>query len=235
MSAWRQIGYGFIGNFIFALFAAICAVLGFGPNQWAEYLISGMPLLITPQVLRLIFLLLASLSLARLLGEAIISSGRAKRTLFIGVTCLPFVIGSFYVTSQSYDRHLSHNQKNGLLVNLKRISSRVPNPILVGSVSDPEAEEYAAQFLNSLKFHNIPTVEIYGDPPDNTILAPYTIHEFGRMTGISISGRDTRNPPEDAKAFLDAMRSAGFSINFERFYGRMPNGIHFMLSILYNR
>jgi hypothetical protein len=53
MSAWRQIVYGFIGNFIFALFAAICAVLGFGPNQWAEYLISGMPLLITPQVLRL--------------------------------------------------------------------------------------------------------------------------------------------------------------------------------------
>jgi hypothetical protein len=102
--------------------------------------------------------------------------------------------------------------------------SRIPqdklHPILVGAVSNPEAERYATQFLYFFQYYKIPIIEIYADHPDNTILFPLTTREFGRSTGISIAVHDVKNLPEPAKVFLDAMESAGFSIHLERFMGK---------------
>jgi hypothetical protein len=69
MPAWRIILFAFVGKILASLFVAVCVVLGFGPTQWAEFLISGMPIFITPGIARLVFLLFASLTLASLLWE----------------------------------------------------------------------------------------------------------------------------------------------------------------------
>jgi hypothetical protein len=62
-----------------------------------------------------------------------------------------------------------------------------------------------------------------------------SLRELGRVTGMSISVHDPNKPPDAAKALLDAMRSAGFSIRFEKFYGQIPYDNDFVLTILYNR
>jgi hypothetical protein len=71
--------------------------------------------------------------------------------------------------------------------------------------------------------------ETYADPPDNRIILPQSVKEFGQVTGMSISVHDKDHPPESANAFRQAMRSAGFSVDYETFYGPMLGD--FMLSI----
>jgi hypothetical protein len=198
--------------------------------------------LISPGALRLVFLLLASLTLfAAYWPQVRIFAGNLPQSKAVALRsaarftfCLPFIAGSFYVTNHSYDRHLSHQQKNALWLYISQIPQNKLRPILVGAVSDPESERYAIQFLYFFQYHRIPIVDIYGDPPDNTILLPYSVREFGRATGISISVHDVNNPPEIAKELFDAMRSAGLSPDFERFYGQIPYGSEFILTILYN-
>jgi hypothetical protein len=57
--------------------------------------------------------------------------------------------------------------------------------------------------------------ETYADPPDNRIILPQCVKEFGQVTGMSISVHDKDHPPESANAFRQAMRSAGFSVDYE--------------------
>jgi hypothetical protein len=95
MAAWRQIWYGFIGNLVYALFAGVCTVLGFGPNQWVEFLISGVPIFITPGIARLVLLLLGSLTLLSLLWQRIAYGNSLVKTISILLASLPFVAGSF--------------------------------------------------------------------------------------------------------------------------------------------
>jgi hypothetical protein len=211
-------------------------------RQMGCILLAGMPFLISPGVLRLGLLLLASLTLFAAYWRHIsafansLSRNRAValRSTAIFAFCLPFIFGSFYLTSHSYDRHLSHEQRNNLWLYISQIPQNKLHPILVGAVSDPEAESYASQFLYCFEYYRIPTVEIYGDPPDNTILMPFSTRGLGRVVGMSIGVHDIKNPPETAKAFFTALQSAGFPMHYEKFYGQIPYNSEFIFIISYN-
>jgi len=70
MAAWRQVWYGFLGNLLFTLFAGVCTALGVGPTRWVEFVMGGIS--ITPGVVRLAFLLLASLTLVSFFWQKIV-------------------------------------------------------------------------------------------------------------------------------------------------------------------
>jgi len=252
MLNWRIFFSAFLGRIVGSLFVGICIVLGFGPTQWAEFLISGLPVFITPGIARLGLLLIASI-VVFLEWRVPVRSGinnwspRARQsalTAFVITCCLPFVIGAFYVTAHSTsikpDRHLNDNQKETLSKEIGKIPPDQLHDIIVAAVDDPEALQYAIEFIYFFKYYSIPTNESYIDPPDNKIPSPYSIKEFGRSAGISLSVHDPNNPPKLAEALRQAMRSAGFSLDYERFHGPMPaignanTPADFMLSILYN-
>ena len=240
--AFSQIFTSFIINVAAALFIAVCTALGVGPEKWAAFLLAGMPFLISPGILRLAFLLLASLTLFALYWRPInifastFSRSRAftLRSAAVLIFCLPFVFGSFYITAHSYDRHLSHDEKNRLWINISGIPPDKFHSILVASVDDPEAVQYASQFLYFFKYHKIPINEIYSDPPENTMLTPYSVREVGRTTGMRVLVHDPNNPPDAAKFFRHAMQASGFPLQFEKYYGQIPYNNDFMLAILYN-
>lgn len=205
----------------------------------------------TPGIARLGLLLIASIVIFlewRVPVRSGISnwSPRAREsavTAFVIICCLPFVVGAFYVTANSVpklDRHLQDDQKEELSKEIRKIPPDQLHNIIVASVDDPEALQYAVEFIYFFKYYSIPTNETYADPPDNKIPIPHPIREFGRSTGISISVHDPNNPPKSAEAFRRAMHNAGFSIDYEIFHGQMPSSgdtqtpTDFMLSILYN-
>jgi hypothetical protein len=97
MVVWRIFLSAFLGKVFGSLFIAICIAFGFGPQQWAEYLIAGMPVFITPGVVRLAFLLLASITLASMLRESIALASRPKKWILIAIVCLPFIVGAFFM------------------------------------------------------------------------------------------------------------------------------------------
>jgi hypothetical protein len=243
---FRQIFTNFIigvaSNVASTLLFAVCVALGVGPEKWAAFLLAGIPFLISPGILRLAFLLLASLTLFTAHWRRInvfastLPRNRALivRSVTVLVFCLPFVFGSFYITAHSYDRHLSHAEKNRLWINISQIPPDKFHSILIASVDDPEAAQYASQFLYFLKYHKIPINEIYSDPPENTMLTPYNIREVGRTTGMVILIHDPDNPPDAAKLFRHAMDESGFHLEFKKYYGQIPNNNDFMLAILYN-
>jgi hypothetical protein len=240
--SFGQIFTNFIINIAAVLFVAVCTALGVGPEKWAAFLLAGMPFLISPGILRLAFLLLASLTLFALYWRRInvfastLSRNRAftLRSAIVFIFCLPFVFGAFYITAHHYNRHLSHDEKNKLWINISQILPDKLHSILVASVDDPEAAQYASHFLYFFKYHKIPITEIYSDPPENTMLTPYSIREVGRTTGMVILIHDPNNPPEAAKLFRNAMLSSGFTLKFEKYYGQIPYNNEFMLAILYN-
>jgi hypothetical protein len=55
----RAMVASFAGRLLAVLFVAVCVLLGFGPDQWAAFLISGLPIWITPSAARITLLLAA--------------------------------------------------------------------------------------------------------------------------------------------------------------------------------
>jgi hypothetical protein len=135
------------------------------------------------------------------------------------------------MTQTISDRHLTDRQKSVLVQEIKRLKSWQLPRIMVASVQDPEADQYATEFIRLFKDNDISVEETYADPPDNTLLMPFPVREMGRAIGISISVRYPDNPPESAKLFYMAMWHAELWPTFEKFYGEFPN--EFMLTIRY--
>ena len=105
---------------------------------------------------------------------------------------------------------------------------------MVTSVDDPEAISYALDFIYFFKYYDIAIEADFGGDAHNRIYIPHFVKELSRTSGISISVYDVENPPESAKLFRDTFRKAGFSIDYEKFYGKMPTNGEFMLTIRYN-
>jgi hypothetical protein len=62
MNTFIKAGIGALaGKLIAALFIAICATIGLGPEKWAAFLVEGLPNWVTPDKVRIAFLILASL------------------------------------------------------------------------------------------------------------------------------------------------------------------------------
>ena len=57
----------FAGKVVAAIFVAVCVILGFGPEQWVTFLIDGLPLWMTPALARVMFILLAVLTVILLI------------------------------------------------------------------------------------------------------------------------------------------------------------------------
>jgi hypothetical protein len=226
----RQIWYGFVGNLVFTLFAGICTTLGFGPTRWVEFLITGMPAFATPGVVRLIFLLLASLTLISLLWQKIVAGQFLVKITSIAFASLPFVVGAFYVNGIDPDRHLTHAQRVTLSQEMTKIKASLSN-FEVASVSDREAMTYAANLIQFFVYLNLPVVKHYGDPPTNHFLIPLIVTHYGTPEGMAIAVSERDNPPTSAKLFLSAMQNAGFKINYETFSGQIPS--EFVLVIDY--
>jgi hypothetical protein len=59
---WRAMAGGFVGKILGALFIAICLALGFGPTEWASFMIAELPTWVTPTAARMAFLSLAAIT-----------------------------------------------------------------------------------------------------------------------------------------------------------------------------
>jgi hypothetical protein len=197
MAAWRQIWHGFIGNLVYALFAGVCTVLGFGPSQWVEFLISGMPIFITPGIARLVFLLLGSLTLVSLLWQRIASRNSLVKTIYMFLASLPFVAGSFYVTAvPQMQRQLSLQETQQLATHFGSIKNDVPlMPLAVSSGDEPST--YALGFIDVLDQVGIKYI------PLQSFAAP-------NECGVMVGSRDVLHPSTQAQKVIEALRESGF-------------------------
>jgi hypothetical protein len=58
---------GFIGKLAGAFFLAMCLTLGFGPDEWAKFIVTGLPIWVTPVLAQAVFLTLATLTFGSLI------------------------------------------------------------------------------------------------------------------------------------------------------------------------
>ena len=68
---------GFVGKVLGTLVVAICLALGVGPDEWADFIITGLPHWVTPVLARTVFLVLA-VTVSALLGWTIMRSRRLE-------------------------------------------------------------------------------------------------------------------------------------------------------------
>ena len=61
----------FVGKILAALFIAVCLMFGIGPDNWAEWIISGLGDQITPSIARYAFLTLAALTAFAVFGPSL--------------------------------------------------------------------------------------------------------------------------------------------------------------------
>jgi hypothetical protein len=213
MSAWRQIWYGFVGNLIFTLFAGVCTALGVGPNRWVEFLMGGIP--ITPGVVRLAFLLLASLTLVSLFWQKIVFGQLAAKLALIGLASLPFVAGAFYITaSPQADRALSQEEYNTIITDFSLVSSEFQNNIPVqAAIASPDAAGYGLQFMSAFHMAGLRVNGI--DPHDNNppLFPTPVMLATSQMRGLYIgvqSGLAEADIPSKALLFQKTLKKAGF-------------------------
>jgi hypothetical protein len=57
---------GFFGKLAETLFIAVCLALGFGPDEWAKFIMTGLPIGVTPVLAQAVFLTLAALTFGAL-------------------------------------------------------------------------------------------------------------------------------------------------------------------------
>ncbi len=62
----KSFAAGFFGKLAGALFIAICLGLGFGPDKWAKFIMTGLPSWVTPGRAQAVFLTLAALTFVAL-------------------------------------------------------------------------------------------------------------------------------------------------------------------------
>lgn len=199
MFNWRIFVSAALGRIVGSLFVGICIALGFGPTQWAQFLIAGMPYFITPGVARLVFLLLASATLLSLLWNWVLSSQAVVRVMSTIVVCLPFVAGAFYVTAvPQSQRHLSSAEQERLTRSFSEIRTTVPL-ILIGVASGDEPALYAADWHNVIENAGMQTMGLLASPENN---------ECGVMVGVV----DVSHPSDRAQAVIDALARARFNV-----------------------
>ena len=188
MVRWQNFTSAFLGRLAAVLFTAICTALGFGPDKWAAFVISGLPFALTPGVARLGFLLLASATLASIMWIPVVGYTSAfskesrglARLLAIAFICAPFVAGSFYVVnniSETKERHLSQWQSNAIRDSLLPHSPEFTIPVVVEGVDTPEALGYAREIMLALGSANIPL-----NTPALGWIVPRTMRAIG--TGV---------------------------------------------------
>ena len=64
---WSAFFGAAIGKLIIGLFIAVCVLLGFGPERWATFMISALPLWVSPVIAQRAFLVLTALAIISLL------------------------------------------------------------------------------------------------------------------------------------------------------------------------
>jgi hypothetical protein len=230
---WRTVVSTFIGRILAALFIAICIALGFGPNKWAVFLISGMPVLITPGVVRLVFLLFASATLAALLWEKIFTPGSPlRRAASIAIICLPFVVGAFYITAVPQpDRELSQKEADRLIHVFTPIANEFPNGIQVEAVSaSPDAAGYAAQFMMVFRASGI---KVNGIAPNDhrSAVFPTSAQVYSsKMRGLYIGTTPGEPIPQRVLKFQATLADAGFRSSITPWSGVGPDDLVFVVS-----
>jgi hypothetical protein len=58
----RALVGAFFGKLAAALFVVVCALLGFGPNEWAKFIVTGLPPWVTPERAQTVFITLAAIT-----------------------------------------------------------------------------------------------------------------------------------------------------------------------------
>jgi hypothetical protein len=175
----------FFGKIIAALFIAICAALGFGPEIWANYVITNAPNWITPKISQYSFITLGSITFVSILWNKITSFiaklSRWLKNILNGINWIdgPHSIHSFaYVISRPHDLALVEG------IHLKGINTRKSSIIVKRSYlrSLVTGEEIEAEIEN-LKAENI---EISAN--SHFSLWVKFQNEDGHLSGNSISG-----------------------------------------------
>jgi hypothetical protein len=173
----------------------------------------GIP--ITPGVVRLAFLLLASLTLVSLFWQKIVVAQHAVKLVFIGLASLPFVAGAFYITaSPQADRVLSQEDFNKIISDFLLVVGEFQNNITVqAAMASPDAAGYGVQFMAA--FH-IAGLRVNGiDPHDNNspLFPTPVLLATSQMRGLYIgvqSGLAEADIPPKALLFQKTLKKAGF-------------------------
>jgi hypothetical protein len=234
-SGWRIFIFAFAGKIVASLFVAICTAIGFGPDHWAEFIVAGMPFLVSPGVVRLGFLLLASLTLASLFWGPISVGNSLSKLILIFASLAPFVVGAFYITAvPTPDRRLSQTQASDLLRVLTPIASTFPNSIQVEAVSaSPDAAGYARDFM--FVFHQAGlTVNGIRPNENNPQLFPSpALVALSQMRGLFIGvqgGIDINSISQKAIRFRQALTDAGFNVSITGWQGIGSQDFVFIVS-----
>ena len=173
----------------------------------------GIP--ITLGVVRLAFLLLASLTLVSLFWQKIVIAQLAVKLALIGLASLPFVAGAFYITAfPQADRALSQEDFNKIVTDFVVISDEFQNNITVqAAVASPDAAGYGAEFMAA--FH-IAGLRVNGiDPHDNnsplfpTPVLLATSQMRGLYIGVQAGLAEATIPPK-ALLFQKILKKTGF-------------------------
>jgi len=58
----KALAGGFFGKLAGGVFMAVCLAFGFGPDKWAKFIVTGLPIWVTPVLAQAVFLTLATLT-----------------------------------------------------------------------------------------------------------------------------------------------------------------------------
>lgn len=163
----------FIGKILATIFVAICTILGFGPEEWAEYLITSGPTWLTPKIAQFVFLALAFITLIALLWNTIPSLVSASKLwlnrLFSDIEWFdgPHSIHSFgYTISRPHNLALvghiqlrgKNTSKTSIIVKKAYLRSLVTGECLNADIEHIKAEDIeiknGTSFTLTVKFPN---------------------------------------------------------------------------------
>jgi hypothetical protein len=146
----------FLGKIIASIFIAICIFIGFGPDEWAQYIMSGLPNYFSPKITRYCLLTFASITLFILCFNQISALchkliGLVKQKIsYIKWIDGPHSIHTFgYVISRPHKLALVdhirlkgiNNRKSSLIVKSAYLRSLVTGERILAKINNIEAQD----------------------------------------------------------------------------------------------
>jgi hypothetical protein len=227
---------GLLSFILRTILVGVCLILGFGPDKWAAFLMSGLPVLASPSVARLMFLLLASLTILSMIwGPALADGpGQSRRKISqIGAVLLsfmPFVFGAFLIISHSAplpdERDISNSTVSCLRRDIAESEPLENIKIAVGNVGgDRESMQYANQFLALVDMMNI--ADNRQNPKGvngGRSLGPVFSND-PKGHGVHVTVANRIKPPSEGTALREILQKCGIATDLMDFKGMLPQEI----------
>ena len=84
---WKSFFGSFFGKIAAVVFVAVCIAIGFGPDEWAKFLLTDFPKFFTPRMAQTLFIILGIFTFIGLASNHISSLFNALRTYVAKIFC----------------------------------------------------------------------------------------------------------------------------------------------------